>query len=442
MEERLEILRNVLPTGLISESISSLAVTLGYKSRATLYRIMDGTASTNAVNDFYRKAESTLFLSEDTLYNISTTIENTAGFNRLMKAETDNFRTIDPFDVLKAFISHDYSIFSTDFTSHELPGLQRLELTDPSAFFTMLAFFYFKALRVDFYERSKSYRERCAELMEWVGRRLIELYPANGIAAETVHVYSRSEILDAEAPILWNFITTLATLLQYYGTPDIGKLVAKDFLLVPFLPDRSYWRTDSSSDLILMRAMKHNLPGSGYYEIFLIPPDTGTVENIGVISFLSDEILSYRDKNTGITRMGMFQIDEENLLFTRENGKESPFGTGDHWKRQSLRHSQSLRTLDKHLSENYLNECALSADGFKSVPGYSVTNVNLSRNGVRLSLDNGRIYEISYSTAPFLEYILPSNDVIVAEQMESGEIFVSWPQLMHCIPLRLFTRVR
>lgn len=441
MNERLEILQNILPTGLISESISSLAATLGYKSRATLYRIMDGRASTNAVNEFYRKVETTLFLSEDTLYNINSTIDNVVRLNRLLKSDMD-LDNYSSFDILKAFISHDYSIFSDNFKSNELPGLQRSERTDPDAFFTMLAYFYFKSLRVDFYEGGKTHRERCAEIMEPIGRQLMELYPANGIAAETVYIYSRSDILNAEAPILWNFITTLATLLQYYGTPDIGNIVARNMFLVPFLSDRTYWRADSHSGLILMRAVKHNVPGSGYYDIFMTETGTGKVESIGVITFLSDEILSYRDKLSCNSQLGMYQIDEGNLIFIWESEDESPSGLGTHWKRQSLQYSQSLRDLNKHLSDNQLNEAALRADGYKSLPGYSVVNVNLSRSGVRLSLSNGHIYEISYSTAPFLEYILPSNDVIIAKQISNGEIFVSWPQLMHCIPLRLFTRLK
>lgn len=441
MKERLEIVQKILPTGLIAESISSMAVSLGYRSRATLYRIMDGSASTNAVNEFYRKVESTLFLSEETLYNINSTIENAAMLNRLLKSETDDFKNITVFDVLKAFISHDYSIFSDKFKSEALPGLRRLEITDPNVFFTMLSYSYFKSLRMNFYESGKPYRERCAEIMEPLGEKLMELYPANGIAALTVYVYSRSEILNAEAPILWNFITTLANLLQFYATPDIGSVVAKDMHLVPSFSDRSYWSGNNRSRLMLMRAVKHNIPGSGYYDVFTVAADNGKVESVGVITFLSDEVVSYRDKRTGISQLGMVEIDEGNLFFSWENGKESPWGADDHWTRRRLEHSQSLRMLDGGLSDGRLNEAALLSDGFRSLRDCSVSDVVLSRSGVRLSLTDGRVYEISYSVAPFLEYIRPTNDVIVAEQISNGEVFVSWPQMMHCIPLRLFCQI-
>lgn len=439
--ERLKILQNILPSGLIAESMSSLAAILGYKSRATLYRILDGSASTNAINDFYRRVETSLFLSEDTLHNINATIENATRLNKLLKWAPGANKS-DGFDVLKAFISHDYTIFTDEFRNSELSVLQRLERTDPNAFFSMLAYFYFKSLRIDFHEGYKSYKERCAEILESIGRQLMELYPANGIAASTIYIYSRSEILNAEAPILWNFITTLATLLQYYGTPDIGNLIARDMLLVPFLSDRTYWRTNSQSNVILMREVKHNMPGSGYYDIFITDTNTGIVKSIGVITFLSEEIVSYRDKYSTISKLGMYQIDEDKLVFSWEKEDETPSGLGNHWKYQPLQHSQSLRDLDKYISNNKLNEAALRADGYKLLPEYSVINVILSRTGVRLSLANGQIYEISYTTAPFLEYIRPSNDVIIAEQINKGEIFVSWPQLMHCIPLRLFTPIK
>ena len=442
MEEKLEILQTILPTTLISPSISSLAATLGYKSRATLYRILDGSTSSNAVNDFYSKVETTLFLSEETLYNISVTINNVARLNRVLKAETEDFKTISTFDVVKAFIFHDYSIFSDKFKSEELPGLQRGEQTQPDAFFSMLAYFYFKSLRIDFYEVGKNHRQRCAAIIEPLGEKLIELYPANGIAAQSVFIYSRSDILNAETPILWNCITTLATILQYYGTPDIGNITAKDMLLAPFLYGRTYWRAKDQSKLILIRAVKHNVPGSGYYDIFTTEPDTGKIESIGAMTFLSDVIVSYRDRLTGRSKLGLYQVDDESLGFEWENEAACPSMFEHHWKRLSPENSRQLRELDRSLSDDRLNEAALLADGYKSLPGYSVVNVNMSRSGVRLYLINGCEYEIAYSVAPFLEYIRPSNIVIITERISDGEIFVSWPQLMHCIPLRLFSRIK
>lgn len=442
MEDRLEILQNILPTAFLAESISSLAITLGYKSRATLYRIMDGSASIKAVNEFYRKIETTLSLSADTLYDINSTISNVAKLNRLVKVEMEASKNISTFEVLKAFIFHNYSIFSDEFKNNELSGLQRLEKTDPNAFFTMLAYFYFKSLRIDFYETGKNHKQRCAEIIEPLGEKLIELYPANGIAAENVYIYSRSEILNAEAPILWSFITTLGTILQYFGTPDIGNIIAKDMLLAPFLYDRTYWRAKDQSELILIRAVKHNVPGSGYYDIFITEPHTGKIESIGAMTFLSDEIIGYRDKLTGSSKLGLYQVDDESLGFGWENEAACPALFEHHWKRLSPEKSRQLRELDRSLSDDRLNEAALRADGYKSLPEYSVVNVNMSRSGVRLFLINGSVYEIAYSMAPFLEYIRPSNNVIITEQISNGEIFVSWPQLMHCIPLRLFTQIK
>lgn len=442
MEEKLEILQNIMHTALISESISSLAATLGYKSRATLYRILDGSASSNAVNDFYRKVETTLFLSGETLSNISSTINNVSRLNRILKSESNDFKTFTTFDVVKAFISHDYSIFSDEFKREELPGLQRWEKIEPDAFFAMLAYFYFKSLRINFYEGGKNHKQRCAELLEPIGEKLIELYPANAVAAESVYIYSRSDLLNVEASILWNFITSLATMLQYFGTPDLGNIIAKNKLLVPFLYDRTYWRGNDQSELILIRAVRHNIPGSGYYDIFMIEPDSGKVENISTMTFLSDMIVCYRDKLSGNTKLAIYQIDDEFLGFEWENEDACPSLFEHHWKALSLQTSWQLRELNSHLSDEVLNEAALRADGYMSLPGYSVVNVNMSRSGVRLFLINGCIYEIAYSVAPFLEYIRPSNIVIIAEQMSNGEIFVSWPQLMHCIPLRLFTRIK
>lgn len=440
MENIKAILPSILSSGLLSESISSLAHALGYKSRATLYRIMDGSASTKAINEFCNKLEATLFLSEDTLYNIFTAIENTGKLKRLLKAEPKDL-TNAAFEVLKAFIMHDYAVFSKDFRKEGLLGLQQLEHADSEAFFLMLAFYYFKSLNVNFYNSGETHTERCAQIIEPLGEQLIELYPANGIAAAAVYTY-KSSLFDSEAPVLWNCITTLASILQMYGTPDISRIVAKDMFLVPFLSNRTYLKSDNRSDLMLMRAIQHNIPGSGFYDIFKINPDSGKVRSIGVITFLSDEIFSYRDKETGDTHLGVFELEDGYLGFIWANNMDSPSWMSKHWRIQTSETSLSLREMDKRLSDNILNEAAMLADGHKLLTNKIIVNVNMSRTGVRLSMTDGSIYKITYKAAPFLEYILPTNDVILGQRLSDGEIFVSWPQLMHCIPLRLFKQIR
>ncbi|MDE6555565.1 MAG: hypothetical protein K2K55_01215 [Duncaniella sp.] len=433
-----EILRSVLPTDLIAPTLSVLASQLGFKGRSTLYRIVRGEASDNSVGNVCCRLASVFGLTPDNLEDMVVTVSNTSLFSTLMKEETENFRKFSPTDIIMAFVDHDYSWFSKEFRLRQLDGIRRLEQTDPEAFFAMLAYFYFKSLHTDFYAGPKSHKDRCAAIMEPLGRRLMKKYPANGVAAFSVTAYSRS-IFNQEKPILWNLVGSLAVMLRYYATPELGKQIVREMWLLGALADRTYWTVRSTDALILLSAEKLKIAGSGYYEVFLIEKERRTVQNVGTISFLGDSVMSYRDKCRPDVIMSMYDFDDGTLTFGWSDDTEAPVLLSGRWERLPTEYSESLREIDRSISDEKLLQAVLKAEGFESIEGAKVRNVRMSRTDMEITLQNDVSYRIPYADAPFLEFVSPNDEVFLARRIVDSEVFIFWPQLMHAIPLSCFS---
>lgn len=327
-----DILQEILSTNLIAPSTSELAKELGYKGRTSLYRVRYGESTEKAVAEVCQRLESVLGITREALLQMGSTISNTTKFTSLMKHEMNTSHPDWQFQALLAFVGKDYSHFSPRFRTEELSSIVKLSEDDPEAFFAMLAYFYVKSRRCQFYVKGIPYKEQCARLMEELGERLAAIYPENTMATNLVYCYSKSTVFDSESHILWNLVRSMASMLECFANPRKSIESVDDMLLLAGTGNRIYWRADRNN-LLLAAVVHGRRPGSGFYEVFSVDRSGKAIENICSIYLLSENIVSVTDKLTKTSQLGIYSWDNRLLTFSWEAPEDNPTGAGNIWKR-------------------------------------------------------------------------------------------------------------
>lgn len=437
MENIDEILKTVILSQLLAESLGELADKLGYKGRSTFYRIINGDASERAIAGICQKLKDRLFVNEDALGCMDTTIFNTSRFRKIVRPYIKPKGPHSACEVVDAFVSKDFSMFPEAFKHACLEELLDLERTDPDAFYTMLAYFYYNASGLDYYAVGETHRERSARILEALGETFIRRYPENSLAAGCVYLYSKSELFNGEAPILWSLIKTLAIVLKMFSRPI--ETLERDIRFFSLLNEREYWEGNDKGEIILTSAAADLKPGGNYYEIFRISRESGHIGYIGYLCFLSDEIVSFYSASRGSAILGMYDFDGHTFSMEWEDPKANPTTLGDKWNLLDRNYSQNLRSLDKSVSKDRLCAEKLKAQGWSELTGYKVTDVIISRERLTLTLINGKSLSISISEAPFLQKLRPEYLILIYVRESDNVPFVCWPEIMHCLPLDYFT---
>ena len=438
METISEILKTVLSTNLLAESLGDLANKLGYRGRSTLYRLINGNASERAISGFCKKLEETLLIDEESLNSMRITIINTGTFHRLLKPYIKPIGSHTVYDFVDAFISMNFEKLPEDFRRQNLEELLDLERSDHDAFYNMLAYFYYKYSNVDYYIKGASHRERSAKVLKSLCEKFIRQYPENDLAANSVFLYSKSEILNGEVPILWSLIRTLASVLQMYARPV--EILERDIKTLRLSNEREYWESNDDKSVILTYAI-HNLSPRGYnYDTYKISRESGDIDYLGCLSFLSDDILSFFSASQKTSKLGVFEFDGRELSMEWEKANDDPTTAGNKWTLVDKKNSQSLRNLDRSIDEESLFIEKLKSQGWRDMEEYHVVDVIISRETLVLKLRNRRSLSISINEVPFLQKLKPEYLVLICERESDNIPFVCWPQILHSLPMCYFEK--
>ena len=440
MENIYDALKLVLSTQLLAPSLSELAKTLGYGSRSTLYTIIDGSATANAVNKLYERLDEHLHIDEKLIYRMALVIENCRIFTRLIRKEANTDHPEWQFQMLLAFITDYYEYFSPHFRKEILNELLRFKGNEPDEFFNMLAYFYITASDIKFYKSRLTYFEQCRLIIEPLGQKLHDIFPENDAGKIMSQIYSLDTPLKYEAPILWNLVKSIGEMLQIFANPNATREKFDRMLLLPNLGDRSYMEGKNKSEVILMRATRSKQAGSGFYEVLSIRREDMAMRYICRLMFADEQFLTMIPANEINTHLGMYTLDEHGLTFDWEDNSNEPTGLGLKWKLLKLEQSQILRQINRSLDDDKITELIMESRGMKKIEGLGVKDVAISRNSVELRLENGDIYTIDRSEASFLEFITPDDIVTIVRMPSDNNIYAVWAEISHFIPLSNFTK--
>lgn len=439
METKANLIKNILATELLAPSHGELAKALGYRGRMSLYRLSHGTASERAVDSFCSRLEEVFYIDDDILRKIATTIDDTANITRIVRRCSDSSQEDWPFGVLRAFVTNDYTMMSDGFAENELLDLLAIERADSDRFYAMLAYFYIRATHVNFYAKGMSHLQRCAAVMEALGKRFVEIFPENSIACSFVYIYSTTELLKFEAPILMSLVLSIGTMLSMFRNPEFTTKQECDALLLSGMRSRTYLECSDHEKLILMR-MVSEIGSSGYYELFVLNRVRETVDNLYAVAFLTERVVLVRSKINDGRWLGRYVWDGTTLALEWENDGDNPIGLGNVWRKLALSDSRSLRELDRSITDDTLSRKVLQAEGWEEIPGFRVRDVVISCEVYSLVMQNGSRYSIPLGKARFLERVLPSEPVRVCRRSEDGIVFVFWPNIKHTLPIEAFDR--
>ena len=115
-----EIISKIIESNLLAASPSRLAAELGYAGRMTVNRLRTGTAREEATEEFCCRLNDLTGLSNDDLVWVGRLLNCTHEFTNQMSSEFGELTESSKCDILFAFISDDYSLFS--------PGYKDLKL--------------------------------------------------------------------------------------------------------------------------------------------------------------------------------------------------------------------------------------------------------------------------------------------------------------------------
>lgn len=324
-----------------------------------------------------------------------------------------------------------------------LQQILTLERTDPHAFFNMLALFYILSNDIQFYKeiKKKTHKERCAAVIEPLGERLMSIYPSNGFGAAIAYSYSRSDVYNAESQTLWSLVGTISSMLQAYASPLDTTEQDCNYILLPGLSTRSYWKGKHPEKTLLLWQRPGKEPATGHYELFSIDNHTHAPKGIASLFLLTDEILSAFIKSSANTQLGHYRLNGDTLLFEWEKPDDDPTKTGNLLTLLSLSNSQSLRELDRSLTDDTLLREMARSEGLDYDFAMQPTDVIVSRKTLTLILKDGSRHSIDIESAPFLSQLTPNEPVMVLRQISDSRIFAVWPQIRQSLPLDHFNQI-
>lgn len=435
----LETLQTVLQTELLAPSLSALASKLGYSGRNSLYRILKGEAAEASIKSLLTRLNTHLNTDESALLRMEAAIKNASDFIRLIKPEFKQDYPDWQFQAILAFIIHDHSHFSPDFQKGDLQIILHFQRSDPRAFYNMLAWFYLKSLHLRFYDPEKPHRQRCAEIMEPLGERLKDIFPGNGLGLTTAYAYSLSNVYNAEAQTLWSLVESMGVMLEAFASPIDTAIKDCRYLVIPGLGIRSYWQGSEPDKVLLMWLRPGREHATGHYELFSVCRNSGSLKCIASIFILSEEITSVYIKRHSNTQFAVYGLQDGNLTFEWEKPEEDPMQTGNKWTLLQLSDSQSLRDLDRSLTDDALIREMSRSEGFEYDFARQPADVILTRRNLTLILKDGSRHTLEIDSAPFLQSINPSEPLVVCRQISDSREFAIWSEIRQSIPLDLFT---
>ena len=184
MNDNLEILSTIVRSPMLAPSVVALAKALGYPSRSTLYRVLDGTAGNSAVAGLIDRLLGTFGVGEEAISDMYKAI---VWEQELRSYLTDEFKSSPSrrraHDVVMAFVTRNWEAFTDDFRRRALPALLRRESEQPVMFYSVLGYYYIREKGVNLYNSRRGLFEQCCEIIRPIGEELMEIYPENDAAA-------------------------------------------------------------------------------------------------------------------------------------------------------------------------------------------------------------------------------------------------------------------
>lgn len=436
METTKEMLRRILSTELLGESVGKIASSIGLKTKSTLYRILDGSATEKTADKVLTMIENELYITEEEMRMLSVMLQKYEYFSNIMKAEKT---VLSPEDVVVDIISRNYSRFSEEFNESAVSALEMVRQRDRTCFYNILFYYYVKKSCRTFYRKGMTHQERCMSLIIPLADALFNRYPEQIKSTVLIEVYNRPDQLyyTTYPHLLFKCIEMGHNVLAAFDTPQ-EFFITEDCIQLPFTQERSYWVNRDHSKVVFALFCSTERKRHGYYAMFSFDDQKKDIHLSGQLMAIDDFSVALRE-NPNVTHWGKGTLNDNNLwTIVWEDKDYDHLGLGDVWEMADLSKSESLTKFNNNLTDEKLYFTVLRDNGLELIDGYEISDVIISRFEVSILLESGKKLVADKSAYHFFDSLSPDFPVIIARNKSDGIEYVIWGDMTHMVPVSAF----
>lgn len=434
MEERFELLKQIVNSELLAPSLGTLSMLLGYNTKSTLYRIARGEAKSASIVNFCKLLNDRLNIDDNTLRQMSLLLNDYDYLSSRLKHESARK---EPEKIVLSLINDDYTLFSKQFVEEDLPVLIRYRHDSPIAFYRLLFYYYVRKSFVTFYSKDMTYIEECKRVITPLATMLRQIFPDNYQGKEYIDMIGNEPIFDEYASTLWGCVAIGGKLLMYYASPDSYQEALSSFVLLPGINERSYWFTENPKLTVMALAIEARRKRSGFYALFSVDLNDNNLQCIGYLAFSPDGKVQLSGTGESSHKICTYTFTGTTLSINL--GESSlPFNVGTRWHLMNIDTIPVIKEFNCQLDDQDIHAAMLRGQGIEEMPDYAVKDVVLTRSEVRLRLKSGKELVIDRDAYEFLGNIQPTDTVVVARRIKNRFEYVAWTDYNHIIPLAEF----
>lgn len=452
MNEKLEILRELIGNCVFASSPSSLAGTLGYKGKMGIYRIAKGEASSRTIEEVWARLLTEFSLTYDDLFELVRIF-------RGAKCLEDNVdtRNKDWGDkIILALIKEEYDFFSDEFIEEAIPILQDMQENNAEVFYGMLALLYIRYKKIEPYKAD--FTGSLYSLLDNIDRLLSAHCPENRIAQFVADRLKSRDLMRDTSNSLWGMIDSAKVLLHYYFDPSYRKEAMKMMQLFNW-GNATYWLEpgavyEQGSVVWFLVEEVIDSPLHGCYTAIKLVAGKNTE------SFIVENCLHFAFWAIGAENdYPILQVIKNSELATRcqmecylyeynEKNKQIEISWNEHANKFNLppvlqivdfqnpatRNEKVWARILSKFREEKEEECFLQAikesTGVEVLYEYEIIDVVISRTNLTIIVEyaEGELceYQLPVSTYSFLSEITPRKEVLITRHRGSDTLYFEW----------------
>ncbi|MCH5242654.1 MAG: hypothetical protein J1F67_09590 [Muribaculaceae bacterium] len=433
-----EIISKIIESNLLAASPSRLAVDLGYAGRMTINRLRTGTAGEEATHEFCNRLNDLTGLTNEDLIWLGRMLENTDDFNDQMISEFGELTENSKYDILFAFISDDYSIFSPNYRDLKLNRWLLMKGHEKDSFFFMLSLFLFVDHTKSFYDKHLSTKDRYNLILDPLLIALKDRYPKHSIGNTLSSGILETPMAKLAFPCFLTCVRLGGIILKGYVSGYSEASSHDSMIKIDGLPNRTFWNErENHNEVIFLKFVPVNDKGNGIYEYFIFNFKTGKTENPAQLYFYGEDLGLFLKKERKLV-FGNCCLDDMTklkIILYIDRYKKSEFV----WKRLMPENSERVREIDRLFTDSYINNVKYESLGMELSCGVIISEVVVTKTKVILITLEGNKFSISRNSYPFLTSVTPDMIPLAYRDMDNNKLFIEWEKLGCRIPLEEFS---
>ncbi len=433
------IISEIIERNLLAPSPSQLASKLGYSGRTTINRLRAQTTGEEAIREFCQRLSNVAGISYDDLLLLGRLMQLCDDFTKQMKREFGELSDSLKFNLLIAFISDDYSIFSESYQEMELNRWILVKGYEKEMFFFMLSLFLLTDKTKSFYDKRCQTGENYKKLLTPICKQLKEMFPSNSVANSLSSGIFNTPMASLSYPCFLTAVRMGGVILKGYISGYEEAAFFKAMMKVSGLPNRTFWdEGENRNQLTFLRYVAVNKMGNGLYEYFQHNILTGRTDNPAQLYFYNEKDLGFFLKRERVLFYGNYIFDGKTLkiklLKDREHTEEFK------WQLLTSGSSERVRQLDRLFTDSYINNVKYESLGMERFCGITISEVIITKNRIILNTLEGDKFTINRDSYPYLREVTPDKLPLAYMDKEDNRIYIEWEQLGSRIALDEFSK--